>query len=325
MVHTVGVDIGGTKIAVGVVSSEGELLAQMRRATPSRDPGAVVSEIAEMVAEYTERYPIAAVGVGVAGLVDGGHSQVTFAPNLRWSRVPLRQLLQEATGLPADVENDANAAAWAEYRFGAGVGTSDMIMVTVGTGVGGGVIVHGSLRRGAGGMAGEFGHLNVVVDGRSCACGRNGCWEQYASGNALVRTARDLASEQRSEAGVLLSLGDGTPEGVEGLHVTEAAQRGDRVALRAFDRVGTWLGRGLADLAALYDPEVFVIGGGVAESGDLLMRPIRETFDKELVGREHRSPIPVIAAQLGNPAGIVGAADLARVTMSENEGQGANT
>lgn len=312
---TIGVDIGGTKILAGTVTDDGEITSVARRPTPRQDADAVLESVGEAVRELVDgsAEPIGGVGVGVAGLVDAERSRVFFAPNLRWSQVPVRTLLEASTGLPVVVENDGNIAAWGEYRFGAGRGTRDMVLVTVGTGIGGGIVINGQLFRGAHGAAGEIGHINAVPDGRACGCGRGGCWEQYASGNALVREARELAAERRSEAGLLLSLGDGTPEGVQGTQITEAALAGDPVAREAFTRVGTWLGRGLADLAAVLDPEVFVIGGGVSESGDLLLASARQTLTDKLIGQQNRPAPSVRLAELANNAGIVGAADLARL------------
>ncbi len=312
---SIGVDIGGTKILAGLVTDEGEVRATARRPTPRHDANDVLDLVAEVVNELVAgtSEPIVGVGLGVAGLVDADRSRVYFAPNLKWSQVPVRALLEGSTGLPVVVENDGNVAAWGEYRFGAGQGVRDLTLVTVGTGIGGGIVIDGSLFRGAHGVAGEIGHINAVPDGRPCGCGRNGCLEQYASGNALVREARLLAGERRSEAGVLLALGDGTPEGVQGVHVTEAAKAGDPVATEAFAIVGTWLGRGLADLAATLDPEVFVIGGGVSDAGDLLLASARQTLADKLIGQQNR-PAPIVkVAQLTNSAGLVGAADLARL------------
>lgn len=311
---SIGVDVGGTKILAGAVAEDGSIQATARRPTPRHDAEAVLAQVANVVAELRDGTDeaIDGVGVGIAGVVDAERSRVYFAPNLRWSQVPARALLEASTGLPVVVENDGNIAAWGEYRFGAGRGTSDMVLVTVGTGIGGGIVIDGRLFRGAHGAAGEIGHINAVPDGRACGCGRGGCWEQYASGNALVREARELAAERRSEAGLLLSLGDGTPEGVQGPEVTQAALAGDPIAREAFARVGTWLGRGLADLAAVLDPEVFVIGGGVSESGDLLLASARSTLNDKLIGQQNR-PAPLVrAAELANSAGIVGAADLVR-------------
>ena len=311
---SIGVDIGGTKILAGTVTEDGEIVATARRPTPRNDAEDVLDLVAEVVNELRDATtePLDGVGLGVAGLVDADRSRVYFAPNLRWSQVPVRALLEAATGLPVVVENDGNVAAWGEFRFGAGRGTTDLTLVTVGTGIGGGIVINGGLFRGYHGAAGEIGHLNAVPDGRPCGCGRNGCLEQYASGNALVREARHLAAERRAEAGVLLALGDGTPEGVQGLHITEAARAGDPVATKAFAIVGTWLGRGLADLAAVLDPEVFVIGGGVSDAGDLLLASARQTLADKLIG-QHNRPAPLVkVAALTNQAGLVGAADLAR-------------
>lgn len=311
---SIGVDIGGTKIAAGVVDTDGRILHTARRPTPRNDATVVLAEVVSIVHELRSAVigDIAGVGVGVAGGVDQTRSTVYFAPNLAWSQVPVRSVLEAAIGLPVVVENDGAAAAWAETRFGAGAGLAHVVMVTVGTGIGGGIVVDGHVMRGAHGVAAEIGHLNSVPDGRPCGCGRKGCWEQYASGNALVREARALAAERRPEAGTLLSLGDGTPEGVEGSHVTRAAALGDPVAVEAFVIVGTWLGRGLADLTAIIDPDAFVIGGGVSEAGDLLLASAQHTLSQKVFGGSNR-PLPaLLVAQLGNDAGIVGAADLAR-------------
>jgi glucokinase len=210
------------------------------------------------------------------------------------------------------VENDANAAAWGEFRFGAGSDETFLVCVTIGTGIGGGVIADGELFRGGFGVGAEIGHIQVVAQGRLCGCGQRGCWEQYASGNALVRDVRERAAEYRREAETLLLLGDGTPEGIKGEHVTEAARLGDPVATAAFEALGEWLGQGLADLAAVLDPETFVVGGGVSEAGDLFLRPMVEAFHQRLTGGDHRPVATVELAKLGNDAGLVGAADLAR-------------
>jgi glucokinase len=237
---------------------------------------------------------------------------VLLAPNLGWTDAPLKLMIERVTGLDAVIENDANAAAWGEAKFGAGRGGDDIVAVTVGTGIGGGLIFGGRLYRGHHGMAAEVGHLCIEPGGRRCGCGLRGCWEQYASGNALVRTARELASDRRTEAKVMLELGDGSPEGIQGAHITDAARQGDPVALEAFTVTGGWLGRGMADLAAVLDPEAFVIGGGVSEAGDLLFVPTRASFLDHLTGREQREVPELRLAELGNDAGIVGAADLAR-------------
>ncbi len=323
MTFSIGVDVGGTKILAGLVDESGAIVTTARRESPRNDANKALAVVAEVVAELSAPYPGAVVGVGlgVAGPVDSARSTVFFAPNLGWSNVPARSLLEEVVGLPVVVENDGNAAAWGEFKFGAGADVEDLTMVTVGTGIGGGIIIDGVLLRGAHGAAGEIGHMNAIPDGLPCACGRNGCWEQYASGNALVRDARALAASRRGEAGLLLSLGDGTPEGVQGVHLTKAAELGDLVAIEAFREVGTWLGRGLADLAAILDPTAFVIGGGVSEAGDFLLTSARQTLSDKLSGKRQRPTPEIRLAILGNRAGLIGAADLARSNSQQLSGR----
>ena len=312
MALTVGVDIGGTKIAAGVVDEKGKILTRKRVATAGRDAETVEKTVSDLVNTLKKKHKITAIGIGAAGFIDEKRSRVNFAPNLGWLDEPPRMPVESPTDLPTVVENDANAAAWGEYRFGAGKGSDYLVAITVGTGIGGGIIIEGSMFRGRWGAASEFGHLCVDPGGRPCGCGNRGCWEQYASGNALVREARYLASERRTEAETLLDLGDGTPEGVQGLHVTKAAREGDPVALAAFDFVSRWLGQGMADVAAVLDPECFVIGGGVSEAGDILLGSTVRSFTESVTGRDHRTMPKIVVAQLGNDAGLVGAADLAR-------------
>jgi glucokinase len=309
---TVGVDVGGTKVAAGVVDEDGTLLVKRRRSSAAQETGATERVIAELVSELAQAYPVEAVGVGAPGLVDETRSVVRFAPNLAWHDLPLAAQLTGLTGLPVVVENDANAAAWAEYRFGAARGLEEVVVVTVGTGIGGGLVLGGRLHRGRFGLAGEIGHLVLESGGRSCACGRRGCWEQYASGNALLREARTRAAEDRDGARLLLSLGDGTPEGVSGKDISRAAEGGDPVALASFSEIGRWLGRGMAELSAVLDPGCFVVGGGVSEAGELLLGPARDAYRTYLVGAGIRPFPEIVAAELGNDAGLVGAADLAR-------------
>ena len=311
----IGVDVGGTKVAAGVVDEKGEVLTLVRRRTPSTSDDQTADVIAEVVKELSADHDVEAVGVGAAGWVDVDRRKVMFAPNLAWREEPLRDRVVERVGLPVVVENDGNAAAWAEYRFGAGRGERHLLLVTVGTGIGAGIVVEGRLCRGRFGVAGEFGHVQVVPGGRRCGCGNRGCWEQYVSGRALTREAREIADVRPTEAPRLLELVGGRPEHIQGPDVTRAAQEGDPAALEAFDVVGSWLGQGLADLAAVLDPGVFVIGGGVAEAGGLLLGPARRAFAERLSGRGHRPLADVRIAELGNHAGLVGAADLARATL----------
>ncbi len=309
---SVGVDIGGTKVAAGVVDDDGTVLARARRDTPSRDARAVEATITDVVRELRDRYDVVAVGIGAAGFVDAERSRVRFAPHLAWRDEPLRDALTGALDIPVVVENDANAAAWAEWRFGAGRGESHLVCVTLGTGIGGGVVVDGIVQRGRFGMAGEFGHMVVVPDGRRCECGNRGCLEQYASGNVLGREARELARAGSPVTVSLLERVAGDVDALAGPVVTAAAREGDACAIELFEDVGRWLGIGLANLAAALDPGTFVIGGGVSEAGELLLGPARESFRRTLTGRGYRPEARVVRAAFGPEAGLVGAADLAR-------------
>jgi glucokinase len=311
---TIGVDVGGTKVAAGVVDEHGQILEKVRRPTPSTNPQETAEVIAEVVGLLKDKYEdVVAVGLGAAGFVDSTRSTVLFAPNLAWRDEPIKEKVESRVGLPVVVENDANAMAWGEARFGAGRGEDFLVCITLGTGIGGGIIVDGRLFRGRFGIGAEFGHVRVVPEGRRCGCGNRGCWEQYASGNALVHEARDLARVAPAMAARLLELGNGTPEGISGPEITQAAREGDMAALECFRTVANWTGQGLADLAAILDPAAFIIGGGLSDAGDLLLGPIQETFANALTGRGHRVTADIRIAELGSSAGIVGAADLARV------------
>jgi glucokinase len=257
------------------------------------------------------RHDVAVVGVGAAGWIANDHATVLFSPHLAWRNEPVRDALAAQLGLPLIVENDANAAAWAEYRFGVARGEPVVVCVTLGTGIGGGLVLDGSVYRGAYGIACEYGHMTLVPDGRRCACGNLGCWEMYASGRALARDARELAAESPAAAAAMLELA-GSVEALNGPVVTAAAEAGDPAALSICTTMGRWLGRGLANLAAVLDPSIFVIGGGVSVAGELLVRPAREEFAHTLTGRGFRPVAAVELAALGPDAGLVGAADLAR-------------
>ena len=309
---TIGVDVGGTKIAAGVVDDDGHIVAQLRRETPSTDPVALVDTVAGLASELALAHDVRAIGIGAPGFIDETRSIVRFAPNLAWREEPVGEAVRKRTNLPVVVENDANSAAWAEARFGAGRDQSDVVMLTIGSGVGGGIVIGNRLFRGRFGIGAEIGHTNAVPDGRRCGCGNRGCYEQYASGRALVHEARELASSSPALAGRLLELGGGTPEGIEGEEVTLAAQEGNAAARECFDIVGHYLGQLMADLAAVLDPGCFVLGGGVSEAGDLLLLPARHAFQASLTGRGHRPVAEVRIAHLGGEAGVVGAADLAR-------------
>ncbi|WP_323792164.1 ROK family glucokinase [Nocardioides sp.] len=310
MTLTCGIDIGGTKIAGAVVDEQGKILAEARVVSPATDTEAVEDAVASLVTTLSAQHEVSAVGIGAAGYVDAGRAVVMFAPNIAWRDEDLRSEIESRVHLPVVVENDANAAAWGEFAFGAAADVDDMLMITVGTGVGGGLVLGGELYRGAFGAAAEIGHLRVVRGGRLCGCGNLGCLEQYASGSALVKDAR--AQALTPEAADLLARAGGNVLAIDGPMITRAAAEGDAFALGRLRELGTWLGEAIASLAAVLDPGAVVIGGGVSESGDLLLDPIREAFVNELTGRGHRPFLEVRAASLANAAGVIGAADLAR-------------
>ncbi|MDP9276840.1 MAG: ROK family glucokinase [Actinomycetota bacterium] len=312
MALTIGVDVGGTTVAAGVVDEQGSVLATAQRDTPSDDPGRTEEVIADLIRELAASHNVEAVGVGAAGFVDAQRSTVLFAPNLAWRDEPLRSAIEGRCGLPVVIENDANAAAWAEARFGAGRGEDHVVVLTVGTGIGGGIVLDGRLLRGRFGVAAEIGHINIVPDGRRCGCGLEGCWEQYASGRALVQEAQELAKASPAMARDMLRLAGGEPQMITGPMVTQAAHEGDVAALRCFDVVGTWLGRGMAQLAAVLDPGLFVLGGGVSAAGEVLREPAWQALLQYLTARGHRPHAELRVAGLGPEAGIVGAGDLAR-------------
>jgi glucokinase len=307
-----GIDVGGTKISGGVVDEHGAVLEELRVVSPATDVEAIEDAITSLVTQLRERHDIAAVGVGAAGYVDKARAVVMFAPNIAWRDVNLKAELEERIHLPVVVENDANAAAWGEFTYGAGHDVDDLLLVTVGTGVGGGVVLDGELYRGAFGVGAEIGHMRVVPDGILCGCGNRGCLEQYGSGSALVREVRAAARGGSLLAAGLLDRAGGDADQITGPLVTDAARDGDAFAVEQLAVLGRWLGEGIASLTAVLDPAVVVLGGGVSEAGDLLLAPVRAAFASQLTGRGHRPVLDIRRARLGNRAGLIGAADLAR-------------
>ncbi len=306
---TIGLDVGGTKIAAGVVDDAGTVVQRLRLESPKADPELLGDALLEAVRTLRADHEVAAVGVGAAGFVSSDRDHVFFAPHLEWGKEGVGTRLSERIGLPVVVENDANAAAWAERTHGAGKGHRDQLMVAVGTGIGGGIILGDRLHRGGHGVAAEIGHLTLVEDGRLCECGRLGCWEEYASGSSLVRMAKEAAA--RGEAPQLIRRA-GSVVGITGAMITEVAREGGEDALRLFDQLGHHLAAGMSTLIAVLDPTLIVLGGGVSEAGDLLLVPTREALARETPG-DGRVPLPeIVLAQLGNDAGMVGAGDLAR-------------
>lgn len=244
-----------------------------------------------------------------AGWVEHPSGLIALAPNLPNAEKDLGPLLAEAAGLAVLVENDVNCAVWAEMMLGAGIGESNVVMLAVGTGLGGGIVIDGDLYRGSRGFAGEFGHMTVVGEGGpQCACGRTGCLESVASGTALGRLARERIGEQPGS--VILELAGGDPDKITGELVGEAAAAQDPFALRLFEEVATYLGIGIASVALAFDPDVVIIGGGVADIGEILLGPARAELERRFEGQA--PPPKVVPAALGNDAGMIGAALLAR-------------
>lgn len=313
MTLTIGIDIGGTKVLGGVVDENGKILATQRVPTPKEGGAALTKTIADVANHLLKDHDVVALGVSAAGLISSDRETILATGNISgWNGVNLKEELNKFVDLPIFIENDANSAAWGESRYGAGVGEDHMLILTIGTGVGGGAIIDGKLLRGAHGISAEFGHIRVVPEGQLCSCGARGCLEQYASGNALMRHVREAISASPDAAYNLLARGDGTLEGLTGHHITQAARDGDPIALAGFNSTAQWLGAGIASLSALFDPACVVIGGGVIEAGEILLAPTRAALER-LIPFSGRRPIPkVVAATLGNDAGLVGAADLAR-------------
>jgi glucokinase len=315
--YAIGLDVGGTKIAAGVVSGHGELLERVARPTPRSGPGEPTLRLTlQLVDELRRRYPgVQAIGAGAAGMIDWPDGHIRWAPNNSYRDLPLRAILSAETGLPAVVDNDANAAAWAEACVGAGVGHRDLLVLTVGTGIGAGLILGGRLYRGATGIGGEAGHIIVDPAGPRCGCGSAGCLEALGSGSALSRAGREAAG--RDPDGTLARLAGGAGH-VTGETVSEAARGGDATALAIFARAGHWLGIGIASLVSLLDIELVVIGGGLSSTGELLLGPARSAFERFVFARGHRTLPAIVPARLGAEAGIVGAGLLAldRVPVS---------
>jgi glucokinase len=308
--HAIGIDIGGTKIAGALVSDQGEILREHRSPTPAGDPGAIIDVVVEMVEKLAVGEQVIAAGVAAAGFIDAAQSTVYYAPNINWRNEPFQERLSARLNLDITIDNDANAAGWAEFRFGAGRLVSDMTMLTIGTGVGGAIVSRDQLFRGGFGAGAEIGHMRVVPNGLPCGCGARGCIEQYGSGRALLRMANEIADVR----GIGNALADLRAEKgtLTGEMVGQMIVAGDPGAMHALRELGGWLGQACASLGAILDPQLFVFGGGVAIAGDLLLDPIRESYLAHLPAKGYHPEPEFVTAELVNDAGVVGAADLAR-------------
>jgi glucokinase len=301
------VDVGGTKIAAGVVTPEGRILKETRYPTPA-SPVRLLESIVRAVLEVKNGFEVDGVCLAVAGLVLAEENKVVFSPNLHAVEgIPLKDKLEPRIGLPLTLDNDANAATWGEFRFGAGSEVDHLVFVALGTGIGGGVISHRMLVRGAQGSAGELGHVTIQATGPRCACGNHGCLEALASGTAIRRRARELASENPGSALSRLAA----DREVLGEDVTRLAREGDGVAVAVLEEAGRWLGIGLAGFVNVFNPEVIAVGGGVMAAGELILEAARE--EVRLRARPpSRDLVQIKEATLGPKSGVLGAAALAR-------------
>lgn len=309
--HAIGIDIGGTKVAGALVSDLGEIIREERAPTPAGDPAAIVEIVVGMIRSLSAGEEVIAAGVAAAGFIDAAQSMVYYAPNINWRNEPLRKHLSERVRLDITIDNDANAAGWAEFRFGAGRLVSDMTMLTIGTGVGGAIVTRDQLFRGGFGAGAELGHLRVVPEGLPCGCGAKGCIEQYGSGRALLRMANEIADV----GGIGLALGQAreTHGALTGSIVGELIAADDPGAVHALRQLGLWLGQACASLGAVLDPQLFVFGGGVAAAGEKLLHPVREGYAANAPAHGYHPEPQFAIAELVNDAGVVGAADLARL------------
>jgi glucokinase len=310
--NAIGVDIGGTKIAAGVVTSEGDVLNEVGYPTAAGKER-LLSSIARAITEVKDGFEVGGACLAAPGFVLAAENKVVFAPNLHAIEgIPLKDEIEERTGLSITVENDANAAAWGEFRFGAGSEVEHLVFVTLGTGVGGGVITHGVLLRGAQGAGGELGHVTIQATGPRCNCGNHGCLEALASGTAIGRRARKVANERPASALGRLAI----EREVLGEDVTELARKGDEAAISILEETGTWLGIGLAGFVNVFNPEVVAVGGGVVKAGEYILPPARRE-----VHLRARSPsrdlVEIKEATLGAESGVLGAAALARDSSGE--------
>ncbi|WP_040834460.1 ROK family protein [Nocardia brevicatena] len=310
---TVGIDIGGTNIRASVVDGTGEVLDTVQAPTPHSAP-ALDDALHLAVRELARRHPIDAVGLAVAGFIDSDRRTVRFAPHLPWRDDPVAHRLAERLGLPVLLEHDANAAMWAEYRFGAAAGGHTVVLLAIGTGIGAALLIDGELYRGMHGVAPELGHLQVVPQGRVCGCGKRGCWERYCSGTALAETAIEmLATDQAPSLLAKEVLAD--PDALTGRRVAGAAHDGDPLALRVMADFARWLGLGLAFIGDIFDPDLVVVAGGVSSSAPLFLDEAREEYAAALTGHGHRPLARIRTTQLGEAAGVIGAAELARSSL----------
>ena len=310
---TIGVDIGGTKIAIGVITESGEILRREHISSPANDRTKMLAAVIAGINRLRAENDVTAIGISAAGLINRERDQIMFSPNVDLTGSAIKSEVELATGLPVLLENDANSAAWGECKHGAGVGYSNIVLLTIGTGLGCGIVIDDKLLIGGYGMAAEAGHMVIKPDGQLCGCGQRGCLEQYASGQALTRSARTFVASGSPGADTLFRSCGGDVTLLTGQMVTAAALNGDPASIAILADAGKWLGYGMAAVAAMLDPEIFIVGGGGGDAGDLILDPARTAFEQRLAAKDHRPMAKIVSAKLGNDAGMVGVADLARL------------
>jgi glucokinase len=306
----IGVDLGGTSIKVGICNEQGSLLHTYEGPTGFEDGAdAVLDRIAQYVRKIVadssyEWDQVAGVGAGLAGFLDIPEGFVKFSPNLQLRNVPAKKILEEKLGKIVRIDNDANVAALGEAWSGAGAGIPNLVCYTLGTGVGGGIIINGRIYQGSGGMAGELGHMSIVpdIEAINCNCGQVGCLETVSSATGIVRMANDVVERGEHTSLALLQK-------IEAKDVFNEAKSGDEVALRIVHRAAYYIGRSMSAVAVIVNPKRFIIGGGVSKAGEILFTPIRETFIK-FTPEQAAEGVDIVPATLGNDAGVVGAAGL---------------
>ncbi len=314
---TIGIDIGGTNLRAAVVDENGQVLDVEQLPTPPSSEALEMAVVAVVDKLRARHEGVAAVGLAVAGFVDENQQMVRFAPHLPWRETPVKRVMSRALELPVILEHDANSAAWGEHEFGAARDAKNWVLLALGTGIGGAIMMNGEIYRGAFGVAPEFGHLTVVPNGRSCPCGKRGCLERYCSGSALPLTAQDLIARGQFPHSRLAQDFGKCPEEISGRAVVRMAREGDELAQAVIKDMGTWLGRGLAMIQDVLDPELIVVAGGVAVDADLLLDYAQDVMGKTIVGAGSRPVARVAVAELGSQAGMIGVAKLARTLLPE--------
>lgn len=306
----VGVDLGGTAIKVGLCSEQGKLLHTYEGPTGTEHGADVVLEnIAQYVRKLVAESPyeweqVAGIGAGIAGFMDIPEGFIKLSPNLGWRNVPVKKILEEKLGKTVKIDNDANVAALGEAWSGAGAGIANVVCYTLGTGVGGGIIINGKIHQGFKGMAGELGHMTVVPDleAINCNCGLKGCLETVSSATGIIRMAKEAVARGEHTSLALV-------ENIMAKEVFQAADSGDEVAIRIVNRAALYLGKSMATLSVVLNPQRFIVGGGVSKAGDILFNAIRKYYD-EFAQESAKEGVDIVPAVLGNDAGVVGAAGL---------------